>query len=83
METLDRLLDEFGECLTPEVAGRIAALRAHPQAQKRLDELAEKNSNGELTDDEAAELEAYIRAGELISILQMKARSVLSRSEPR
>jgi hypothetical protein len=38
---LDQVIDPVGECFTPEVAKRIAALRATPAVQSRLDELAD------------------------------------------
>ena len=74
---LDELLDPVGQCLTPQVAARIAALRAAPRTQERLDELADKNTEGKLTPDEEAEYEAYVEALDLIAVLQAKARKVL------
>jgi hypothetical protein len=63
VDTLDRLLDPVRDCLTPEVAARIAALRADTATQERLDELAGKNAAGQLSAEERAEYEAYVRAG--------------------
>jgi hypothetical protein len=77
LETLDRILDPIRECFTPEVAARIAALRADPTVQARLDLLAEKNNSATLLDDERAELQSYVQAGNLIAVLQAKARLVL------
>lgn len=74
---LDEMLDPVGQCLTPEVAARIAALRADRQMQHRLDELAEKNSAGTLTPREVTEYEAYVEALDVIAILQAKARNAL------
>ena len=74
---LDELLEPVGECLTPDVAARIAGLRAHPQTQDRLDELAEKNAAGKLTRREEAEYEAYVEALDVIAILQAKARKAV------
>lgn len=74
---LDEVLDPVGQCLTPAVAARIAALRAGPQTQERLDELANRNSEGRLTPSEESEYEAYVEALDVIAILQAKARKVL------
>ncbi len=74
---LDQLLDPVGQCLTPAVAARIAALRADPRTQRRVDELAEKNSEGKLTPREEAEYEAYVEALDVIAILQAQARKAL------
>jgi hypothetical protein len=74
---LDKMLDPVGQCLTPDVAGRIAALRAGPKTQRRMDELAEKNSAGKLTAREQAEYDEYIEALDVVAILQAKARNAL------
>ena len=74
---LDRVLGPVGKCLTPAVASRIAALRADPRLQQRLDELAEKNSQGALTPREEAEYEAYVEALDVIAILQATARKAM------
>ena len=74
---MDEMLDPVGDCLTPEVAARISALRATRQTQDRLDQLAMKNSQGTLTPREEAEYEAYVEALDVIAILQAKARKAL------
>ena len=43
---LDRFLDPVGSYLTPEVARRLVRFRADARTQKRLDEFAEKNQDG-------------------------------------
>ena len=73
------LLDPVAACFTPEVAQRVAGLRVNPIVQARIDELAAKANEGQLTDSEEAEYDAYIEAADVISILQAKARSVLGR----
>ena len=77
---LDDLLDPVCRCLTPEVAARIVGLRASPQVQQKLDELAEKSSEGTLTDLERSEYETYIRAINFIGLLQAKSRLLISTS---
>jgi hypothetical protein len=81
METatyLDRMLEPVGGCLTPEVARRLVQLRADPQLQARIDELAGRCTEGDLTEEEKSEYETYVRAGNLIAILQAKARKLLA-----
>ncbi len=73
---LARLLDPVAECFTPEVASRVARLQADPTLQSRIDELAEKCNEGQLTTEEEAEYDAYVRAMDVLAILQAKARSV-------
>lgn len=52
--------------------------RAGPDVQARVDELADKCNEGELTDGERDEYDDYLRAFHLIEILQRKARRVLA-----
>jgi hypothetical protein len=74
---LDRILDPFAACFTPDVAKRVAELCADAEAQARLDELAEKADEGLLTDEEAAEYAAFRDVFYDITILQSKARAAL------
>jgi hypothetical protein len=75
---LDRLLDPLAQCLTVTAARRILTLRADPVAQERIDELAEKSNERELSADERAEYEVYVSTGTFIAILQAKARALLA-----
>lgn len=75
---LDSLFEPVTQCFTPDVARRIASLRASPEAQARLDELAEKCSEGTLTVEERDVYEAAVRAVNFIGVLQAKARAMLA-----
>jgi hypothetical protein len=75
---LDRILEPVSRCFTRESAKRLVDLRADPELQDRIDELADKSTEGELTPKERLEYETYVRAGTLISILQLKARKSLA-----
>ena len=44
---LDRLLDPLTECFTPEVAVRVVGLRARPEIEARIEELATKANEGQ------------------------------------
>jgi hypothetical protein len=74
---LDRLLNPVRDVLTPEVAQAIADLRADATTQGRLDDLAERHHEGQLTPDELTEYQALVSGINLIAVLQAKARSVL------
>jgi len=80
-EYLDRLLESVSRCFTPEAAERLVHLRADPQHQARIDELAGKCTEGDLTEEERVEYETYVRTGNLIAILQAKARRLLAASD--
>jgi hypothetical protein len=75
---LERLLDPIGRTLTPEVARRWVALQADPTVQVRLEELADKCTEGQLSTEERAEYETDVRAIEFIGVLQAKARHFLT-----
>ncbi len=79
-DPLDRLLNPLGECLTPAVARRIVKMRADADTQARIDELADKCNEGELTPAERREYESFVRAINLIAILQSKARTILAKN---
>ena len=67
---MDRVLDPLRRQLNPEAAQAIAALQLDDTAQARMDELADKNTEGQLTPEERAELEAWVSACDVVAILQ-------------
>ena len=77
---LDRIFDPISDVLTPESAQRLVAWRADEPTQRRLDELGDKCSQGDLTAAERDEYETYVRAIDFIGILQAKARALLARN---
>jgi hypothetical protein len=81
-EILEQVLDPFVECLTPESARKIVALRAAPEAQSRLDQLADRANEGVLTPVEQAEYEKFRATFHMITLLQSKARQFLGTQQP-
>ena len=77
MSLLAQFLAPLEECMTPEMAQKIATLQASPEVQARLDELADKCNEGELTPEETAEYTSYVDAIDLITVLQTQARDVI------
>ena len=75
---LERLLDPISRCLTVESAKALVGLRADPVVAQRIAELAEKCNEGALSAAEQQEYETYIHAGNLVAILQAKARLLLN-----
>ena len=72
-----KILDPVARCFTPEVAKRVAELRADPAVQARIEELAEKCNEGTITPEEMAEYDAYIQAMDVVAVLQKKARTLI------
>lgn len=81
--TIDRLIEPVVRTLTPAVAKAIVDLRADPELQARMDELAEKCNEGRLTADERDEYETTIRFGNFLAIIQAKARRMLKQRASR
>ena len=74
---LEEMLESVSRCFNVDVARALVALRADARTQARVDELAEKCTEGQLTPEERNEYEAYVHASTLIGILQAKARRIL------
>ena len=80
-QVLDLLLNPVRDILTPEVAQAIADLRADAVTQDRIEDLAHRHHEGQLTPDELSEYEALVNGSSLIAVLQAKARTVLGRRQ--
>lgn len=77
---LDQLVTPSGECLTPESARRLLALKAKPKMQARVATLAARRSRGELSAEEQAEYGRYVSYSTFVAILKSKARQLLANS---
>jgi hypothetical protein len=77
---LDRLLEPFAGCLSPDVAARVADLRADDAMQERIDYLAQRSGEGLLTAEECEEYAGYLHAIDVIAVLQAKARALLRKA---
>ena len=63
--------------MSSQLAGALAEFRLGEDAQRRYEELAERNSEGALTDAERAELEDFVALNRLVSIFKAEARVAL------
>ena len=77
---IERLLEPVSRSLNVEAAKKLIKLKADAKTQARVDELARKCNEGELTPSEKSEYERYVTAGNLVAILQAKARLSLAQS---
>jgi hypothetical protein len=77
---LDRFVGPLADCLTPESARRLLALKADPKLQARADDLAARHRRGELTPEEQAEYGGYVHFDTFVAILKSKARQLLANS---
>jgi len=77
---IERLLEPVSRSLNVEAAKKLIKLKADAKTQARVDELARKCNEGALTPSEKSEYERYVTAGNLVAILQAKARLILSKT---
>ncbi len=75
-----RLMKARREHLAPEVAEYLLSLDFDESDRVRMMELASRSEAGELTAEEKAELDSYLHIGNLLTVMQSKARVALRRS---
>jgi hypothetical protein len=75
-------LEPVGQALNPEASRRLLSLRADDRAQERVEELADRNTEGLLTAEERAEYENMVAAAAVINVLQAQARAKLAETAP-
>jgi hypothetical protein len=78
MAAFERGIDALLQFFTVEHARALVAYRGDEAIRARMEELAEKSNEGELTDEQRAEYEGYLQANDFIATLQAKARKLLA-----
>jgi hypothetical protein len=73
---IERIVDPIGRFLTPEAAREILEVRADPETQRRIDELADKCNEGTLTPEERVEYQEFISVFNILTLLQVRARRI-------
>jgi len=77
-EAFDRVVDPIFRGLSAEHLRHLTEVGADPQLEARVEELAGKCNEGELTDEERAEYEAYVQASRFISLMRAQAMKILA-----
>jgi hypothetical protein len=72
----DRGVRPLLKLVLPDKARDVIKFRAAPKLQKRIEELANRATEGQLTRAERAEYEGYVRANKFVAILQRQARHI-------
>jgi len=75
---LSGVMEPLGRCLTRESAREILAVRADAVAIRRIEKLARDCDAGRLTPAARAEYQLLADVGELVALLQAKARRYLA-----
>jgi hypothetical protein len=72
-----RIIDPEKNGLSSSAARAFLKLKFSEQEVAHMNELAQKNQEGLLSDAEREELEAYVKVGDVLSLLHLKARKSL------
>lgn len=64
--------------MTPQSARQILKLKGGVAANRRLHALASKSEAGTLTPEERAQYELFVEVGDIVAVLQAKARVYLA-----
>src|SRR5437764_6929176 len=75
-----RLLQTQRDELSPEIAEYLLSIGLGETDRQRMQQLADRSESGTLTDEERREFDSYLRIGNLIAVMQSKARLVLRRN---
>lgn len=72
----DRGVRPMLEIVLPEKAELVIGFRADPELQARIEELAQKSTEGKLSEDERGEYAGYVRANKFVAILKRQAQQI-------
>ena len=72
----DRGVRPMLEIVLPGKADAVIGFQADPELQARIEELARKSTEGELTEDERAEYAGYVRANKFVAIFKRQAQQI-------
>ena len=75
---LGELLEPLGRALNPDSARALLEVRASEAAQQRVSALAERCNEGKLNPAELAEYQLLVEVGDMVALLQARARQYLS-----
>jgi hypothetical protein len=76
IDAFDRGVGPVLRIVLPEKAEAVLRFRAAPKLQARIEALAGKSTEGQLTETERAEYAGYVRANKFVAILQRQARQL-------
>jgi hypothetical protein len=76
---ISRVFEQLGRLISPEMARGLVKFRFDTKTQARIDRLARKCNEGQLTDAERSEYESYVQTIDFIAMLKLQARAALKR----
>ena len=79
---LGQVIAPIGRSLSPATARAILSMRADKSTKRRVEQLARKCNHGTLSPEERAEYQLFVEVGDLVGLLQAKARRYLKEHSP-
>lgn len=76
---LARVFEPVPGAMTPDAARYFLSVKFPPVDVAQMNWLAEKSRQGDLSEAERRDLENYCHVGDLLGILQSKARTIIQR----
>jgi len=77
------MLDPFAGTKNEEAARAILSLRATPEMEERVEVIAQRSREGQLSDEEQRQYESFSDTVAMISLLQAHARRTLRKAGKR
>jgi hypothetical protein len=77
-----RLIQAQKEDPSQEVARYLLSIGFEERDRERMQQLGDRSELGTLTDEERAEFDGYLHVGNLLAVIQSKARAALRRTSP-
>ena len=74
MVAFERGIQPLLKIVLPDRAAAVVQFRADSRPQERIEVLAARSTEGQLTEEERAEYAGYVRANKFVAILQRQAR---------
>ena len=79
-DILTEVVEPNRATLSPQLAEELLSLRFNDDATNRMRELPQKNNAGTITPAEKLTLDNYLRVGEFLDLMRVKARLTLHQS---
>ena len=79
MVAFERGIRPLMEIVLPDKAEAVIRFRADAKQQARIEELARKSTEGQLTEEERAEYAGFVRANKFVAILKRQARHLTNK----
>jgi hypothetical protein len=74
IQAFHRGVDPLLHLLLPGKEEAVLAVEPDPGLRERIEQLASKSTEGELTSDEREEYEGYVRANKLLALFRREAK---------